>query len=380
MNLRVESLTGPSALGSLKSDWQIVRARSSAAPFLSWEWMSAWQDHFGAGGEPFVLKVYSRDDELIGLLPLRRVATRAFGLAVTRFGFLGEGPGGADHLDLIAAPDEHEEALRSIVRFLSATGIDIVTLNHLGDGSLTAQWLRQKLAGDAKYSEHKGYVCPQVDLSNGWDAVLKQSRRRSNFGRRLRRVEEREGFAFRSVTEPDELTTAFERFLVLHQNRRPGRASELSGSARLVGFHRDVIARMSSTGLLRFDELWCEGECRASIYGFDNARTFYFYNTGFDTDWTHHSVGLVLTGLSIRAAVERGVRTYDFLRGDEAYKFDWANRTENLVNVTLAGERKVARLAQGLSDLDSLARATAKMLLPEGIADIARRIRAHARA
>jgi CelD/BcsL family acetyltransferase involved in cellulose biosynthesis len=49
-----------------------------------------------------------------------------------------------------------------------------------------------------------------------------------------------------------------------------------------------------------------------------------------------------LLGLSIRAACDRGRRVYDFLRGEEAYKFDWADSSEVLVkacmiNNTLAG-------------------------------------------
>lgn len=128
-------------------------------------------------------------------------------------------------------------------------------------------------------------------ISPRWDEVLARSRRRSNFGRRLRRLKALDGFEFRSVTSPAELSAAFDRFLDLHRKRRPGRASALSGSSQLVRFHRDVVARMSATGWLRFDELWCEGALRASIYAFDDGSTFYYYNTGFDTDWADRSVG-----------------------------------------------------------------------------------------
>jgi CelD/BcsL family acetyltransferase involved in cellulose biosynthesis len=132
---------------------------------------------------------------------------------------------------------------------------------------------------------------------------------------------------------------------------------------------------MAGTGLLRFDELWAGGECHASIYGFDNGETFYYYNTGYDPEWASYSVGLVLTGLSIRNAVERGVGTYDFLRGDEAYKFDWANKMQQLVNVTLARNTVVARLAVSLADANARSRSVAKALLPFSLAETARKWR-----
>ncbi len=149
----------------------------------------------------------------------------------------------------------------------------------------------------------------------------------------------------------------------------------MSGSPELIAFHRDVVTGMSATGLLRFDELWADGECRASIYGFDDGRIFYYYNTGFDPEWADRSVGLVLTGLSIRNAIERGIDVYDFLRGAETYKFDWANKTEQLVNMTLSSDTVAARLALGLSGTTIRLREVAKEVLPSGLAEGARKLR-----
>ncbi|HKQ30314.1 MAG TPA: GNAT family N-acetyltransferase, partial [Burkholderiales bacterium] len=46
-----------------------------------------------------------------------------------------------------------------------------------------------------------------------------------------------------------------------------------------------------------------------------------------------YSVGLVMTGLAIKSAIEEGAHLYDFLLGDERYKFLWAREQRELVRL-----------------------------------------------
>lgn len=363
--------TREDALAELRDEWTALYKGSKCSPFLAWEWMSAWERAFGRGGRPFVLKAY-HDGRLIGLLPLRSFKRNVLG---THLGFIGAGAGGADYLDVIARPEESDAVAAAMIQYLTDDGrkFEVLRLDNISNDSAIGAKLRT--SDDRYQSERPGYVCPQIDLSAGWDDVLKQSRRSSNFRRRLKQLEKLSDFEFRSVTSPDRLRAAFERFLALHNKRWRSGGSELSGSPELIAFHRDVVTGMSATGLLRFDELWADGECRASIYGFDDGRTFYCYNTGFDPDWADRSVGLVLTGLSIRSAIERGNGVYDFLRGAEAYKFDWANKIEQLVNMKLSSDTVAARLALGLSDTTIRLREIAKKVLPSGLAEGAKKLR-----
>lgn len=369
--ISVEVDTREDALAELRDEWTALFTGSKCAPFLAWEWMSAWNRAFGSGGRPFILKAL-RDGRLIGLLPLRSFRRDLLG---THLAFIGAGAGGADYLDIIVRPGDRMEVAAAMIQYLSddSRKFDLLRLDNVStDSSIAAQLRTSRIP---RYSELPAYVCPQIDLSGGWKDVLGQSRRSSNFRRRLKQLEKLSGFEFRSVTSPDALCAAFERFLSLHKRRWNSRGSELSGRPELVAFHRNVVSRMVATGLLRFDELWADGECRASIYGFDDGRTFYYYNTGFDPDWADRSVGMVLTGLSIRNSIDRGIAVYDFLRGDEAYKFDWANKTEQLLNLALSRDTLAARLAVGLSAATFRLRAVAKEVIPSGVAAIAKKVR-----
>lgn len=328
------------ALASIKAEWQQLFAVSGGSPFLAWEWMSAWYGSFANNKTPYILKVL-RDGQVIGILPMFMEEKKLLGIKFKRLSLMGEGPGGADHLGVIARPADRPDVISAIFDHLrNAHHFDLIRLENLDENSDTVRLLKGlesiNNGSGLRLSESVSDVCPQIDLTHGWEAVLHQSKRAANFKRRLRQLEKLSGFEHRSVTSPDETTAAFERFLRLHDMRRiDAGGSELSGHPRLVSFQRSLIPGMARAGLIRFDELWVEGECRSSVYGLDDGQTFYYYNSGFDPGYARQSVGLVLLGLSIKSAVARGCSVYDFLRGGEAYKFDWATRSTNLITVGL---------------------------------------------
>ncbi len=342
--LRVEIRTGTDALHQLRAEWQALYRVADAAPFLTWEWAATWHEWLNPNGTP-VLLCARENGQLTGLLALNEEPTRVVGLAVRRLSFLGDGFGGADYLDVLAQPGREAEVTAALFTFLTQqVSFDALELEGFDEQSHSVAWLAQATQEPSRYRAHALYVCPQVDLTTGWDSVLKNSRRADNFKRRLRQLRARAGFAFRSVTDPAEAPTAFERFLQLHEARwAEAGGSEMTGHARLQSFHRDLVARFAAAGLLRFDELWVEGACRASIYGLEHRGRYYFYNSGYDQAWRNASVGLVVLGLSIQAATERGATVYDFLRGTESYKFDWASTTRATMAVRLTTPRLRAR-------------------------------------
>lgn len=366
----IEKTNGENVFASLQAEWRQLFAAAESSPFLSWEWLSVWYKWFGANNTPFILKAY-RENRLIGILPLCSQKKKVLGMRLRRLGFIGETQGGADYLDLIAKPDDKAEILAAIFDFLKRENdFDVLCLENLAGDSATAGFLRDLTKPPFRYAELTTAVCPQIDLAGGWEAVLKQSKRAANFKRRLKQLEKMPDFEFRSITSPDETDAAFERFFGLHEKRwSKNGGSELSGHPRLVSFQRDLVPTLAQTGLLRFDELWVEGKCRASVYSLDNGKTFYYYNSGYDLQWSNKSVGLVLIGLSVKNAIARGNSLYDFLRGDETYKFDWANQKTELVTVNLSRKTIPAVVYQGINRTLQNFRNFSKSVLPSGLAE-----------
>ena len=65
------------------------------------------------------------------------------------------------------------------------------------------------------------------------------------------------------------------------------------------------------------------------------------YNSGFDPAHARLAPGIVLLAHLIRDAIERGVPVFDFLRGEESYKYDFGP-TPEAVSSTSGSRRREA--------------------------------------
>ncbi len=372
--IQIQRAIGSNIFADLKSEWTELYSKSKCAPFSSWEWLSVWHSNFGNKKEPYILKAF-RDNQLVGILPLFIEQKSFFGFKISRVGLIGEKHGGADYLDLITDETDCEQIATAFAEFLvSEKGFEQISFEYVDKHSIIALIL-QKMAKlnskwKARYSVSRSTNSPLVNLSGNPDELLKQSRRYTNYKRRLNQLQKIDGFEFRTITFVEETEAAFERFYYLHEKRwAESGGSELSGHPKLLSFQRDLISNLTAADLLCFNELWIEGKCRASVYGLQNGDVFYYYNAGYDLEWAKKSVGLVLIGLSIKNAAERGIKTYDFLRGDEVYKFDWANEKNELLNIEINRPTIAVKAENGICESLSLVNRLAKSLLPQGFGE-----------
>lgn len=378
--ITIAEMPGVGSLEALRREWRELFAASGASPFLSWEWMASWQTWLSHGVTPLLL--CARDGrELVGLLPLgvKKISAPGLPIKMRRLSFLGDGFGGADYLDMLALPERQREVATAIFDHLARQAhFDVLELDGLASDSLSLPLLKQRFSAEANfhYSLTPRFVCPQLELNGDWPFILKRSRRADNFKRRLRQLRARAGFEYRAITRPEEARAALERFIGLHEANWVDRGgSELTGHKLLRSFHREVVTSLAEAGLLRFDELWAEGACRASIYCLDDGRRYFYYNAGYDPAWRNTSPGLALLGLSIEDAIRRGVERYDFLRGTEPYKFDWATTTRETVSVLIARRGLPATLFMTRQRTRMAARAMVSALLPEQTVETVRQWR-----
>jgi len=360
----IEEKSGIQSLHELRDEWRELFHHAQAEPFLSWEWAATWQRWIGQHKRVRILCARS-GGSLIGLLPL---SEETHGI-INQASFLGSGYGGADYLDILALQGCQTIVTQAFVAYLCRTAkLDLLKLECVPSNSALLQALKKELSKTTKLRLQitPEYICPQIDLSFGWEAALKLSRRRDNFKRKLKHLKTRAGFEYRSITKPADAESAFERFRSLHDARwQDHGGSEATGHEALRSFHRELVMRLAETGRLHFDELWIEGRCIASIYGITQGKRFYFYNSGYDPALRNLSPGLVLLGLSIANACQRGIQRYDFLRGEEAYKFDWATSTRETVTVQVSKRKVSVAVFIAAKQAQSAAKDFLQTILPE---------------
>jgi CelD/BcsL family acetyltransferase involved in cellulose biosynthesis len=81
--------------------------------------------------------------------------------------------------------------------------------------------------------------------------------------------------------------------------------------------------------------LWLEGRPAASLFSLEYGGSVGVYNSGFDPEARALSPGVVLIARTIEDAIARGFRRYDFLRGDEPYKYGFGAVPTEVMRVTL---------------------------------------------
>jgi len=90
----------------------------------------------------------------------------------------------------------------------------------------------------------------------------------------------------------------------------------------MEGFFRATAAHFAPLGIQKTFFMELDGIRVAAAICFDWEGNLYLYNSGYDHAFSHLSVGLLLKALCIREAIITGKAVFDFLRGDEPYKYD----------------------------------------------------------
>jgi tetratricopeptide (TPR) repeat protein len=117
----------------------------------------------------------------------------------------------------------------------------------------------------------------------------------------------------------------------------------------LIHAHRAMLSRSFERGLLLLPVLWIGDRplSALAILMDERKKSFLFYITGRDESFAGSQPGLILHGHSIRYAICLGMKRYDFLRGNERYKYSFGVKERRLhcyVVATRSGRNLGGRL------------------------------------
>lgn len=306
---------------------RLLRGSAVNVPFLTWQWQTLWWQHFGDAG---ALRLFMAEDgtgEPAGALPMMWVAERTLH-------FVG-GVDISDYLDLLALRGREEEVWKACLAALAETEWAALDFHCVPSASPTlsvlpvlagAQGFRVRVEREAR--------CPLLDLPNDWKTYLAglDGKARHELRRKLRRCERSYPDARARLVPEAELEAALDAFFVLHRKSSEGKARFMD--TRMEAFFRIAAAAFAREGWLR---LWILEAPRplAAILCFDYGETVSLYNSGFDPEARAASPGIVLIAHAIQDAIQRGRRRFDFLRGEEAYKYDFGAKPSDVLRLVI---------------------------------------------
>jgi CelD/BcsL family acetyltransferase involved in cellulose biosynthesis len=323
--MKVEALPGFEALDEER--WNTLLGRAGhPSVFLSWQWQTAWTRAFLGGRPLHLLRVSDDAGTLAGLLALYEE-----GEDVRR---LVGGVDVSDYLDLIAPAGLEEEVWQALLqqRAGEATEWD---LHAIRATSPTREIVPRLGAGAGLGVEVETEDrCPVLELPASWDAYLEglSGKDRHELRRKMRKLErELPGTSVRSHAAFDGWDAALAEFLRLHRLSKVGKARFMD--ERMEAFFQDATRALAAAGWARLWFLDWNGAAVASFLCLEYAGSVGLYNSGFDPAHAKLAPGIVLLAHVIRDAIERGVPVFDFLRGEESYKYAFGPKPRDLFRI-----------------------------------------------
>jgi CelD/BcsL family acetyltransferase involved in cellulose biosynthesis len=339
-----------SGLAQLEVEWRnLFRSANPENAFLTFGWMSTWWKHFGKG-ELAVIALRDASGRLAAVAPFYIARTRP-ALGARRLGFLADTHVGSDYLDILADPGLAQPAAAEIARalLLHRERWNYIELRDAADSPLLAD-LTSHLERSGMHAERApGQICYYISLPTEFSQYLSGIGigPRANFRRRWRNLQRDHQGECVTFTEAQELEHNFGSLLTLHRLRFEQRRMDSAFLAPGVPeFHTDVLRSLAADGLARLFLLKAGGQPVAALYGFSVGKTFQFYQSGIDPRWMHQGTGQVIIGKAIEHAIAIGQNTFDFLRGGEPYKAQWARQSRQTVSWRLFDHRRGSLAAQ----------------------------------
>ncbi len=311
---------------NLEKEWNDLLAISAShVPFLRHEYIAAWWQGLGGGewshGELHVITARSEEGRLIGIAPLFETDNRDGESALMLLGSIEI----SDYLDIIARPEDIPAFLEALLENLendAATASSLLDWHNLLESSPTLSALQvaaEKLGWS--YAQQSLQHCPYIPLPGDWEKYICSidKKQRHEIRRKMRRAEEYYlPTRWYIVEDEDMLDQETDGFLDL-MACDPNKARFLTPAMR-EQMHK-IVQAAHRAGWLQMAFFEVNGEKASGYLNFDYMNHIWVYNSGMDFRFSELSLGWVLLGHQRDWANENKRTSFDFMRGNEDYKY-----------------------------------------------------------
>ena len=253
----------------------------------------------------------------------------------------------SDYTGLILAEKELA-CLRLVLKYLfEHKDWDFIYLYDVPETSIIFDLL-PKVKQDFKFEITQGKICPYVLLPNSCDELMQKLSRkfRKNLRRSLRKLQEDCGkVELKEYTEIGSLEETTKIFFNLHQKRWKKKGK--SG----VFFSQEVCDRTLNSARLFAQKGWLSlyfltvnDKPIAAQYDLEYNQKMHYWLGGFDPAYSSYSVGSLIVLKVLEDCIGKRIKEYDFMKGDEQYKFNWSREFRRNLNIRFVNDKPTSKL------------------------------------
>ncbi len=352
-------------LRRIKPHWDAVYADDPDAQFfLSWDWIWNWVQVTKIDWCILAIRPDESTSPYVAFLPLRiRTIAGARGGRGFELAMLGNRV--ADYTGILCMPRYQTKAVLALGKYLRHMPWTTLKFENICASAERSRLLancfpRRQFAvemvrgGGAVHArsepdeEDRGdavdqLVCPFARLPADWDQFLDGLGRntRQKARRFLRKVDDETSDISIRLATAETLDRDIEILLGFWRRKWAPRKRERTDT--ICNNLRVMLTRIGVGHALLLPVLWRGDQPMGALGTIIDARkrSLLFMVSGCDTTTNNPPPGFVLHAYSLRYAIANGFQIYDFLRGNEAYKYAFASAERSLVS--LAVERKAPR-------------------------------------
>ncbi|HTO59684.1 MAG TPA: GNAT family N-acetyltransferase, partial [Bradyrhizobium sp.] len=334
-------------LNEVRAKWDAVYDADPEAQFFSsWVWLSKW---LAAINAPLSILAARPDDgpsDYVAFFPLW-LKTKELKSGGFYNDLIIGGLYLADYTGVLCRPEFEDQAMPAFARHIKQLNWAHLQLEYLrASDRRMALFMREYAEGEIKVTEHNPVdenkvpltICPVAALPADWDEYLDtklSANTRQKIRRLLRQIDRSDEFRISHVEK-----ATLDRDIEILFRFWTSRWGPLKGD-RLPGIldnNRMMLRHAFENGALHLPVLWHGDRPVGALATFVDARkkSFLFYMAGRDQAYDGPPPGLALHAHSIRHAIRNGFTTYDFLRGNEAYKYSFGVEEHRIKSYVLA--------------------------------------------
>ncbi len=300
--------------------------------FILPAWIQTWWNTVTPDNAILAIRSVWAGEELLGISPLF--------VADSTARLLGS-PDVCDYLDFIIIPGREKEFFDALLPSLAAAGIKQLELkSQRPEASVFEGFFasdnHERFSGEFKRENESS----EITLPEDWEGYLNllSKKQRHEVRRKLRKLEnETESFNYRVIGSGSEDSGAevaafFPQFLELFREN-PDKEDFLTD--KMKSYFAALVETTAAVGLARFGLLEIDGQLAATILYFTYQGRYYLYNSGYRSDYSPLSAGLISKILCIKESIESGTQIFDFLKGPEIYKTRLGGKTIPIYTITI---------------------------------------------
>lgn len=328
-------------LASYQDQWNhLLENCASHVPFLSFDYLQAWWETRGGGEWPddsqLVLIGAFEDQKLVGIAPLFHAKNFLGKNALMFVGAIEV----SDFLDFIVQPTDSPAFIHGLIDFLlDEPGIpewEVLDFYNILENSPSLKILQSE-------AEQRGWThkqiqlqpSPYIPLPGDFEDYLAgiDKKQRHEIRRKLRNVEQ-------DLAEPDLYFVQEREHL---QSETQAFIDMMAQDPNKKDFLTDAMEKhIHNTAKIAFDNGWLQlafftldGQKAAANMSFNFNNRLWLYNSGWDWEYRDYSPGWLLLAYLLQWANENGIEEFDFMRGDETYKYKFGGVDRFIYRVTL---------------------------------------------